>query len=307
VTREIDVIEEVARFHLDEVPFTLPERRAMFGRLSRDQRLQRSVEDVLVGCGLVEAYTTSLTATDPDAQALTVPVPLSAEYALLRTAMYPSLVEAARRNIEAGNEGFGLFEIARVYLPSRGALPDERRRVAAVLEGGFGRMKGVVEALLASLHVAEGFEPAEEPFLRPGHAARIAPGWLGELHPTLLEGWSGFELDLDVLASLVPDELAYTDVVTFPEVRQDLAFAVSEDVTAAALVEAAREAAGVELRTMVPFDVYRGDQVGEGRKSIAFNVTFQSAERTLSDDDAAALRTTIVDALAARFGAELRA
>jgi phenylalanyl-tRNA synthetase beta chain len=123
----------------------------------------------------------------------------------------------------------------------------------------------------------------------------------------VLEGWSGFELDLDVLASVVPDELAYTDVVTFPEVRQDLAFAVSEDVTAAALVEAAREAAGVELRTMVPFDVYRGDQVGEGRKSIAFNVTFQSAERTLSDDDAAALRTTIVDALAARFGAELRA
>ncbi len=307
VTREIDVIEEVARFHLDEVPFTLPERRAMFGRLSRDQRLQRIIEDVLVGCGLVEVYTTSLTAADPDAHALTVPVPLSAEYALLRTAMYPSLVEAARRNIEAGNEGFGLFEIARVYLPSRGALPDERRLVAAVLEGGFGRMKGVVEALLASLHVAEGFEPVEEPFLRPGHAARIAPGWLGELHPTLLEGWSGFELDLDVLASLVPDELAYTDVVTFPEVRQDLAFAVSEDVTAAALVEAAREAAGPELRTMVPFDVYRGDQVGDGRKSIAFNVAFQSAERTLSDEDAAALRERIVAALAAQFDAELRA
>jgi len=96
-------------------------------------------------------------------------------------------------------------------------------------------------------------------------------------------------------------------VITYPPVRQDLAFAVPEDVAASDLVEAAREAAGPELREMRVFDVYRGGQVGEGRKSLAFAVSFQSAERTLSDEDAAALREKIVEALGKRFGAELRA
>jgi phenylalanyl-tRNA synthetase beta chain len=96
-------------------------------------------------------------------------------------------------------------------------------------------------------------------------------------------------------------------VITYPAVRQDLAFSVREEAAAGDLVAAAREAAGPELREMRAFDVYRGPQVGEGRKSIAFSVEFQSPERTLSDEDAAALRGKIVDALASRFGAELRA
>jgi phenylalanyl-tRNA synthetase beta chain len=104
----------------------------------------------------------------------------------------------------------------------------------------------------------------------------------------------------------VPERLVYEDVITFPALRQDLAFAVSEEVSAGELVAAAREAAGPELREMRPFDVYRGEQVGEGRKSIAFAVSFQSPERTLTDKDAAALRERIVSALAERFGAELR-
>ena len=96
-------------------------------------------------------------------------------------------------------------------------------------------------------------------------------------------------------------------MITYPAVKQDLAFAVREHVAAADLVEAARAAAGHELRTMVAFDVYRGEQVGAGRKSIAFRVEFQSPERTLSDEDAAVLRDRIVAAVRERFGAELRA
>ncbi len=95
-------------------------------------------------------------------------------------------------------------------------------------------------------------------------------------------------------------------MISYPPRSQDLAFAVAEEVSAGDLVDAAREAAGPELREMRPFDVYRGEQVGPGRKSIAFRVTFQSAERTLSDEDAAGLRQRIVRALADRFGAELR-
>src|SRR5207302_419502 len=120
------------------------------------------------------------------------------------------------------------------------------------------------------------------------------------------EGVRLFEIDLPSLFARVPERLVYEDVITYPALRQDLAFSVAEDVAAGDLVAAAREAAGPELREMRPFDVYRGEQVGEGRKSIAFAVSFQSSERTLSDEDAAALRKRIVDALAKRFGAELR-
>jgi phenylalanyl-tRNA synthetase beta chain len=103
------------------------------------------------------------------------------------------------------------------------------------------------------------------------------------------------------------EEVRYTDVASFPALHQDLAFAVPEEVNAAELIAAAHEAAGPELREMRPFDVYRGEQVGPGRKSVAFSVSFQSPERTLTDEDAAALREKIVAALSERFGAELRA
>jgi len=99
----------------------------------------------------------------------------------------------------------------------------------------------------------------------------------------------------------------YEDVITYPPVRQDLAFTVPEDVSAGDLVDAAKDAAGDELREMRAFDVYRGDQVGPGRKSIAFSVAFQSPERTLTDEDAAELRNRIVERLRDAFGAELRA
>jgi phenylalanyl-tRNA synthetase beta chain len=119
--------------------------------------------------------------------------------------------------------------------------------------------------------------------------------------------WGAFELDLAQLLEAWNDEPHYEDVITYPAVHQDLAFAVPEAVEAGELVAAAHEAAGPDLREMRVFDVYRGDQVGEGRKSLAFAVSFQSPERTLSDEDAAALREKIVAALSERFGAELRA
>jgi phenylalanyl-tRNA synthetase beta chain len=101
--------------------------------------------------------------------------------------------------------------------------------------------------------------------------------------------------------------VTYEDVISFPAVRQDIAVAVPEDVPAGDLVAAAREAAGPELREIRVFDVYRGEQVGEGRKSVAFSVAYQSPDRTLSDEDATLLRDAIVAALRERFGAELRA
>ena len=307
VSREVDVVEEVARFHLAEVPFTLPLRREMVGRLTQEQRIRRRVEDALVGLGFAEAYTPSLVETDPDEEALRLPDPISVELAVLRTRLLPSLVDAARRNVELGNERVALFEVARVYRPRGDELPDEHLLAAGISQGDFFRAKGVVEALCRALHVDPVWERARDDLLHPGKAARIGAGVVGELHPAVLEGtWAAFELDVGVLAADAHDPIEYEDVITFPAVKQDLAFVVGEEIEAAALVAAAREAAGRDLREMRAFDVYRGEQVGAGKKSLAFSVVFQSPEHTLTDEDAAELRARIVAALAERFGAELR-
>ena len=308
VTREIDLVEEVARLRMDEVPYTLPARREMFGRLSQAQRMRRLVEEVLVGGGLYEAYTPSLVADDPDPKALRIPEPQSSEQAVLRTRLLPSLIEAASYNLDAGNSGIRLFEIARVYRSTGDKRPEERWTVAGIVESGFAAAKGVVETLHAALRLAPRFERAQDELLHPGKAARVEAGVVGELRPDLREGaWGAFELDLATLVAEVPERPEYVDVITYPAVRQDLAFVVPEEVAAGELTAAARGAVGAELREMRPFDVYRGDQVAAGRKSIAFSVSFQSPERTLSDEDAAKLRKRIVDVLAKRFGAELRA
>jgi phenylalanyl-tRNA synthetase beta chain len=303
VTREIDLVEEVARFKMDEIPFTLPSRDVTFGRLTRWQQLRRVAEDVLVGCGYSEAYTSTFVAEGD----LRLPEPLSSEAAALRGALLDSLAAAARHNVAVDNTEIALFEIARTYRAA-GELPDERWHVAGIVDGGFPEAKWAVEQLYAALRLTPTYDRASEPFLHPGKAACTAEGWVGELHPSVLDGtWGAFELDLDALAERSGESFEYQEVSPYPEVRQDLAFVVDDDVPAAALVAAIREAAGAELRLVAPFDEYRGEQIGAGKRSLAFSVAFGSPERTLTDEDAASLRTRIVDALAARFGAVLRA
>ena len=121
--REIDVIEEVARFHLEEVPATLPARREMFGRLTLEQRLRRRSRTCSSGCGFFEAYTYSLQADDPHPDALALPEPLVGAARVLRTTLLYGSVGAARHNVNAGTEDVALFEIAHVYLPTGAGAP----------------------------------------------------------------------------------------------------------------------------------------------------------------------------------------
>jgi phenylalanyl-tRNA synthetase beta chain len=144
--------------------------------------------------------------------------------------------------------------------------------------------------------------------VHPGKAAVTDAGWLGELHPALLEGtWGAFELDLATVFDAVPGLIVYEDVLTYPATLQDIAVAVDEDVEVGSLVAAAHEAAGELLREARVFDVYRGDQVGAGRKSVAIHLAFQSPERTLTEEEATGVRDRIVAALGERYAAELRA
>jgi phenylalanyl-tRNA synthetase beta chain len=161
-------------------------------------------------------------------------------------------------------------------------------------------------------------EPGERPFLHPGRTARVLAdggrelGWIGELHPSVARAWdldgtvAAFELDADVIAELAPGPQPYRDVTSFPAVLQDIAVVVADDTPAAAVVDTVRTSGGELLARVELFDVYSGDQVGEGHKSLALRLAFQAPDRTLTDAEVAELRSAIESALA-EIGGRLRA
>ncbi len=353
VTREVDLIEEVARVHgLDEhLPSTLPGTGGQGGGLSRGQRLRRRAEDALRDLGLDEVVGWSFTdpgeparlripPEDPRAKGVTISNPLSEEQSVMRTTVLGSLLDVARRNLAHGAERVALFESGRVYLNSpptglgrrdgrrerpvggfigeRPAPFAEPHRLAALAVGpsappswrgggeptDFFSLKGALEGLAARLGAELGFAPGAEPFLHPGRAATVLAGeaeagWIGELHPLVCREWDveaavGFELSLAaLLGGATAGDEAFEDVTTYPAVRQDLAVVVPRDVPAAAVREAVLAGGGELLRAAEVFDLYEGEQLGEGRKSLALRLEFGAADRTLTDEEVAALREQI--------------
>ena len=168
-------------------------------------------------------------------------------------------------------------------------------------------MKGVVEAIYGALKATPLIGAGEHALLHPGKTARTEAGVFGELHPAVLDGnWGAFEFDLELLLADARDPSATrTSARTRPSARTSLSSSQRTFRRPTSWTCRARPP-GTSFARCASFDVYRGPQVGEGRKSLAFSVEFQSPERTLSDEDAAVLRQRIVDALRERFGAELR-
>ena len=177
-------------------------------------------------------------------------------------------------------------------------------------------IKGVLEGLAARLGVALAFEPATEPFLHPGRAAKVlvdgsAAGWIGELHPLVCREWdleaaAGFEVELaTLLAAASAGEETFEDVTTFPVVRQDLAVVVPADISAAQVRDAVLAGGDELLRSAEVFDLYEGEQLGEGRKSLALRLEFRAGDRTLTDEEVAARRDSIAAGLA-EIGGSLR-
>ncbi len=201
-----------------------------------------------------------------------------------------------------------------VLLSGRLAAPGWRE--ADPPRADFYAVKGVLEALAAALRVEVGCRPAEPalPFLHPGRAATVLAGgqpigWLGELHPLVdaweLDGAAVMELDLDLLLAAAPDALRYRDFSSLPALRQDLAVVLPEQVSAGETLAAVRSAAGALLEDVRVFDVYTGQQVGEGRRSLALALSFRAPDRTLADTDVEPLRAKITAALE-QLGGELR-
>jgi phenylalanyl-tRNA synthetase beta chain len=344
VTREADLIEEVARLGaLETLPATLPSRHGASGRLTLRQRLRRQAADALTAQGLDEIVGWSFEGSDVverlrigDRPAARLTNPMSAEQSRLRITLLGSLLEVAERNRARGAAALRLFEAGAVYLPVSGDTPatDEPHHVAVVLCGpvrpptwreanppaaDFFAAKGALGAMLDTLRVPWSLEATDdpEPFLHPGRAARIlldgAPaGWLGEVHPTVAAHWdltdpvAGFELDLDAAVALVATP-QYTDLTSFPELREDLAVIVADNVSAAEVVAVARRAGGNLLAGADVFDVYRDpERIGAGNVSLALRLRFRAADRTLTDEDVAARRRKIAAALGSELQGRVR-
>jgi phenylalanyl-tRNA synthetase beta chain len=173
--------------------------------------------------------------------------------------------------------------------------------------------------LLQALHVPEAeFESGEHPSFHPGKCARVIVaghmlGILGELHPSLRQRYElpetaivAADLDVDALLGLIPPRHSVTPTPSFPPVLEDLAIVVDESAPAASVEEVIRQAGGPLLAEVRLFDLYRGGAIGAGKKSLAYGLTYQAADRTLTDTEVAALRKTIVRALAEKLGAQLR-
>jgi phenylalanyl-tRNA synthetase beta chain len=340
VQREADLIEEVARIYgLEKLPTTLPARERAVGRLTPEQRLRRRIEDALRDRGLFEIVAWSFTAPEAldrlrlgDVPVLRLANPLSEDQSVMRPLLLPGLLDAARRNAAYDRPDVSYFESAHVYRMAgplsspagdaspRGAEPAaERHHVAALVAGDFYAAKGVLEGLMDAIHVPFAVEPGERPFLHPGRSATIAVaddrkvGWIGELHPLVARDWdltaaAAFELDTTALGSdplSRGDSRGLTPYSAFPAVVQDIAVVVEEEVPAAAVLDSVRASAGALLDRLRIFDLYRGEQIGAGRKSLALRLEFRAHDRTLTDDEVAAVRARIEQGLAA-IGGRLR-
>jgi phenylalanyl-tRNA synthetase beta chain len=291
VTREADVIEEVARLAaLEELPATLPLRRPG-ARLSWPQRVRRRAEDVLVGRGVQEIAGWSFAAPplldrlrlSPDSRMRSVVVldnPMSEDESILRPTLLGSLLDAARHNAAHGVERIALFDSGTVYLAgAEDGLAHEHHGLGALLAGpvveatwrsprppvaDFFAAKALVGSVLDTLRVPWEARPSGDwPFLHPGRAAEVVSGerrlgFVGELHPLVardwdLEGGAAFAIDLGTVAELAPEAPEYRDVTTFPPVRQDLSLVVGER-SAAEVVDVVRGAGGNLLRSVSVFD-----------------------------------------------------
>ena len=329
LTREIDLIEEVARIHgYDKIPEDVSVPMAPSARRDIDRVLEK-VRGALVASGYDEALTPSAVdaalseAFSPwsDAEPLRLTTPILRGADTLRRSLIPSLLAARHTNQSLANPVIELFEVAHVYLPTPDGPPREESMLAIAGGGDFFAVKGAIETLLAALNPAAQLEirPLEHALLRRGHGVELwldgqLLGFLGEVSEA---GLKQFQLRsaatvaeisvtaLEAAAVLIPQ---YAEQSSFPAIDRDVNLVVDESVRWAE-VAAVVEASGGELLESLSFqDTFRDEaKLGPGKKSLLFSTTFRSAEGTLTNQQVDEIRKQIVAACEKKLGAELRA
>lgn len=345
ITIEVDLIEEVARLYgYDRIPTMLPWGQQPPGGLTEEQKVRRVIRHTLRDLGLNEVVTYSLTSSALEQEvaplytmgnSISLAMPMSNEHAVLRTNLLPHLIEVAGYNQRHGNERVQIFEMARIYLPTTAEvqmLPEERLILAGVLTGredpsiwkgqpkpaaDFYTAKGMLEALFTRLGVLDVEYQAVAPHgFHPGRTAQILVngqfiGLLGELHPTLAKKHDllrpvAFQLDVEKLIAAMEGPLVYQPIPRYPAVTRDLAVIVDEQTPVGRLEAGIWQAGGELIESVSLFDVFVGEQIGAGKKNVAFSLTYRAADRTLTDEEVSDVHARVVHHLAEAFGAQLR-
>jgi len=343
---EIDLIEEVARLYgYNNIPTTLPEGASTQGRKTIVQAATDQVIDVMVNCGLYEIVTLSfmnprvfdllgLPADHSLRNAVTVKNPLSEEQRVLRTTLLPGLLDIMARNTSRKNKDLAFFEVGRSFKPVAGEqLPRETLTLAVGVMGettggwatkpqdmDFYYLKGIVETLFATLNIEDYSLVPETDFssFHPGRTARIElAGWnvgvIGEMHPTVIENYRlpervyMLQLNLEGIIQASAGFKTCSPLPKYPAMERDLAVVVGREVLAADINRVIKNQGGSLLEKVSLFDVYQGQQIKEGYKSLAFSLRFQAIDRTLTDEEVNGLFEKIQQALRENFQAELRA
>ncbi len=342
-----DLLEEIARIYgYERIPETrlaaeLPPQRG--NPLLEGEEM---VVDVLVKLGLQEIVSHRQTTPEREARRLApgtpaddqpylrIINPIASDRVVMRHSVLNSLFETVERNAHIRSR-LALFEVGPIFMASEtGERPDELQHLSIVLTGprgltgwqkadpepmDFFDLKGILTSLMEALHIEFQVEPAEHPTFHPGKCARLMVGEqkigvFGELHPQVHARYNfsaspveAADINLDLLVSLIPERHSMQPVPAYPPVLEDLAVVVGEEVPAEDVARAIKLGGGRIVSNVTLFDVYRGEQIGKGKKSLAYSLTFQSADKTLTDNDVAQVWARIVRRLEQDLGAKLRA
>lgn len=344
ISIEIDLVEEIARSEgFDAIPTDLPVLATRRGGRSAVAEQSLRTRRILAAAGLDEVITHSLThpriydrmqlpADAAERNVITLANPMYEDRATLRTLLLPGLIETLRHNANRQIKNVGVFELSTVYLPAGGeSLPDERRHLAIALMGDqalpgwasaprpadFFLLKGALEYLVEALDIPSWeVRTSSHPSYHPGRQAALyvggeLAGHFGELHPKVTEASDldervyAAELDFATLMAGARALRPYRSIPKVPAVTRDLAMIVADEMPAAQVAAAIREAAGATLESLLLFDLYQGEHVKPGYRSLAYRITYRDPERTLTDADIEAVHGAVRQALGL-LGIELR-
>ena len=328
-----DISEEVARFYGYH---NIPNRQlsgVANGKLTDSQKFIKCINETLISCGCSEISTNSfispkaydrirLAKDDAKRNSVVIMNPLGEDTSIMRTTILPSMLEVLARNYNHKNASASLYEIGTVYEPTQaGKLPVEKQKAVIGLYGNaadYYTLKGIVEKLLYTLNTAEyDIVPvSDNPTFHPGRTSEFRIGdqvlaTLGEVHPEAAENYG---IDERVYIAEIDVETAYENKMAarthkalpkFPAVTRDLAFVCDRDIPVLTLEKEIRGAVGKTLESVKLFDVYEGEQIESGKKSVAFNIQMRSADKTLTDEEADAAMKRIVKTLG-KMGISLR-
>ena len=342
VTREIDLIEEIARVYgYDNIPTTLPKGDIPVPAPTPKTEARRRIKHFLLAAGMMEAVNYSfcdpncfdkirLNVDDPLRNTLQLRNPLSPEMSVLRTTLTPGLLENAQHNRNHQIDTIALFEIGGVFVHD--GEEKEPERVTGVLAGQIGEgvysdpyrhpdffdIKGLVEGMLEVCGVVDWtLQKTDAPTFHPGRNAEVLLGdrrigVFGEVHPEVLENYDLpykaylFEFDLEGLADAATFAKRFEPISIYPKVARDLAIVVDKETLSDMPTGLIYTTGGDSVDSVRLFDVYEGEQVPEGKKSLAYTITYHSATETLTDKAVNALHDEVVKCLNRELGAELR-